>query len=93
MIASPEVGVYRGGEHGDGRGLARAVGTEQAEDLAFLDVEGNAFDGGEVAVFFDEILTSRMDGMGSSRCGDNPFYVEIRYKLQIWTAQVQKRGR
>ncbi len=56
MIASPEVGVYKRGEHGDGGGLARAIGTEQAEDFPFLDVEGDPFDGGEVTVFFDQIF-------------------------------------
>jgi len=45
-----------GGEYGDGGGLARAVGSEQAEDLALLDVKGNAFDRGEIGVFFYKVV-------------------------------------
>ena len=39
----------RAGEHADRRGLAAAVGAEEAEDLAASHVEVDAVDGGEVA--------------------------------------------
>ena len=39
----------------DGRGLARAVGAEDGEDLALLDREGHAVDGRAVAVALDEV--------------------------------------
>ena len=35
----------------EGRGLAGAIGTEQAEDLAGLDFEGDLADGLEAAIF------------------------------------------
>ena len=37
------VGLEQGGEHPHGRGLARAVGPEQAEDLAFGHLERDPF--------------------------------------------------
>ena len=36
----------------DGAGFAGAIGAEEAEDFACLDVEVNAFDGLEIAVGF-----------------------------------------
>ena len=38
-------GLQQAGEHGDGGALAGAVGAEQAEDLALVDVEADAVDG------------------------------------------------
>jgi hypothetical protein len=38
------VRTQQGGKHPDGGGLARAVGAEQPEELAFLDVERDAAD-------------------------------------------------
>ena len=37
--------AQQAGEHGDGGGLAGAVGAEQAEDLALVDVEAHLVDG------------------------------------------------
>ena len=45
-------------QHPDQRGFAGAVGSEQAEDLAFLDGEADAVDGGEVAELLDDARTS-----------------------------------
>ena len=47
--AVPEVGGMQRGHHPDQRRLAGAVRTEQAEDLAGLDLEADALDGGEIA--------------------------------------------
>jgi hypothetical protein len=46
------------GEHPDGRGLARAVGPQQAEDLAALDGEGDAVDRvrGSTGIALDECV-------------------------------------
>src|SRR5690606_27763949 len=38
-------GGDEGGEHANGRGLARAVGAEAGEDLALADAQVDAFDG------------------------------------------------
>ena len=43
-------------QHADQRRLAGAVWSEQAEELAGLDAERDAFDGGEVAEFLDDVL-------------------------------------
>ena len=40
----------------DGRGLACAVRPEEAEDLAFVHVEGNAVNGSEGLESFGEVL-------------------------------------
>jgi hypothetical protein len=48
------------GHHADERRLARPVRPEQAEDLAFVDVEGDAFDRLEVAEFLDDV--ANVDG-------------------------------
>ena len=44
------------GHHADQRALARAVGAEQAEDLALGDREADALDGFKVAVALDDVL-------------------------------------
>ena len=44
------------GHHADERALARAVGAEQAEDLAVGDREAHALDGFKVAVALDDVL-------------------------------------
>lgn len=42
-------------DHLDGGGLPRAVGSEEAEDLAAVNVEGDVVDGDLVAVAFEEV--------------------------------------
>lgn len=44
------------GHHADESAFAGAVGTEEAEDLAVGDIEGDAFNGLEVAVALDDVL-------------------------------------
>jgi hypothetical protein len=43
-------------DHANGRRLAGPVGAEEAETLALADLERDAVDGGEIAVFLDQIL-------------------------------------
>ena len=43
------------GDHAQGGGLAAARGAEEHEELAVLDGEGRAFDGGERAEFLAEV--------------------------------------
>ena len=45
-----------GGEHADEGGFSGAVGAEESEDFAVVDVEGEGIDGGEVAEAFGEVL-------------------------------------
>ena len=54
----PPLGCEQADEHADRGRLARAVGAEEAEDLAGADVEGDAIDGGEVAERAREVLAS-----------------------------------
>ena len=51
----PAVGRAEAGDRLDGRGLAGTVGSEDAEDLAFLDGERDAVDGRAVAVALGEV--------------------------------------
>ena len=53
------------GHHADEGAFARAVGAEQAEDLAFGDAEADAADRLEVAVALDDVFDG--DGRGSLR--------------------------
>jgi hypothetical protein len=50
------VGLEQAGQHRDGGGLARAVGPEQAQDLALLDGEIHALHGLKVAKGLAEVL-------------------------------------
>jgi hypothetical protein len=52
------IGRERAGEHVEDRALAGAVGADQADDLALLDSERHAVDGGEAA----EALGEALDG-------------------------------
>jgi hypothetical protein len=45
-------GLEQRGEYFDGGGLPRAVRPQEREDLAFVDVEGDIVDGGEIAILF-----------------------------------------
>lgn len=56
IIISSTYVVAGCGQHGNGGGLAGAVGTQQAEDLAFPDVKADAVDGGQVAIFFVQVV-------------------------------------
>ena len=52
----PPDGAQQAAHHADGRGLAGAVGAQEAEDLALLDVERDAVDGREVAEALGEAV-------------------------------------
>src|SRR5204862_3317448 len=62
-------GAQQRGEHLDGRRLAGAVGAEEREDLAGLDVEGDVVDGGDGAERPDDVLDADdgVSGHGSLR--------------------------
>ena len=49
-------GHHQGRENAEGRGLAAAVGAEQAEDLGGTHVEGNASQRGSISVLVAEVL-------------------------------------
>ena len=49
-VARPGVGAEQGRQDPDGRGLARAVGAEQAEDRALLDHEVDAVERADLAL-------------------------------------------
>ena len=59
-------GRQQAGEHLDGGGLAGAVGPQEAEDLAGLDLEGHAVHGREVAEAAGEVHAPRT-GAGRRR--------------------------
>jgi hypothetical protein len=44
------------GQHLDGRGFARAIGTEKGKYLSLRDVEADVLDGGEVAKALDQVV-------------------------------------
>ena len=50
-------------ENFDGRGLAGAIGAEQAEYFSFFDAEADAAHRVDVAVVFDQIIDLQ-DGIG-----------------------------
>ena len=52
--ADPAVGAAQRAQHLDRRRLARAVGAEEPEDLARLDLERDLVHGGQLAVTLDE---------------------------------------
>ena len=47
-VAPPAVGLDQRGQHPQRGGLARAVGPEEAEDLALVDIEVDAVDGADL---------------------------------------------
>src|SRR6185437_16326392 len=51
-------GPQQRGQHLDGGGFACAVGAEKGEDLALAYVEGDVFDGGEVAKGLYQVLNA-----------------------------------
>ena len=57
---------HEAGNNPHGGGLARAVGTEEAEDLTRIDLEGNIRDRGQVTVAFRQVLHV-YHGVGDSR--------------------------
>ncbi len=67
----PAVGRAQALDHLDGRALARAVGSEHAEDFSRLDLEGHAVHRAQRAVGFDEIDDfdggGDMSGVGGAR--------------------------
>jgi hypothetical protein len=52
--------------HAEGRGLARAVGPEQADDLALVDVEGDVLDDGAIAEALRQALRAEQRHRRSS---------------------------
>jgi hypothetical protein len=50
------VGPQQGSEHRDRGGLARSIRSEQAEDLALLDIETDALDRFEITESFVQVL-------------------------------------
>ncbi len=48
------IGAEQAGNHGDGGGLAGAVGSEEADHFAGMRGEGDFVDGDEVAIAFVE---------------------------------------
>ena len=62
-VSSPRVGLAQALEHLDRRRLARAVGPEQAEDLAAADLEADAVDRLHVAVRLAHVVDAD-DGLG-----------------------------
>ncbi len=69
-VGRAAIGVAQAFEHLQGGRFARAVGTEDAEDFAALDGEGDAVDGDFGAVGFVEV--ARFDdgfGGGCDACG------------------------
>ena len=48
------VGPQQARDHGDGGGFAGAVGTQEADRLAFGRAKGDAVDGYQIAVSFSE---------------------------------------
>src|ERR1700751_2708271 len=54
-------------EHFEGGGFSRAVRTEESEDFAFGDVEGDVVDGGEVVEFSDQILHADHEESSSTK--------------------------
>src|SRR6185437_113568 len=55
-LGRPVARLGQRAEHVDRRRLAGAVGAEEAEDLAGLDLEVHAFDGFEIAEAFAEVF-------------------------------------
>jgi len=60
---SPTVKIAQAFENFDGGGLAGAVGSEQAENLAFFHIEADAADGFDVAVTLHEVFDLK-NGIG-----------------------------
>ena len=52
----PPVAGEQAAQHAKGRGLAGAVGAEQAEDFAAMDLEADMIDRGECAEPPDQIV-------------------------------------
>jgi hypothetical protein len=74
-VGAPDHGGARGGRdegrhHADESRLARAVRTQQPEDLPLLDGESDAVDGGEVAEALDDALDVDRVSHGRSRRQD-----------------------
>ena len=55
----PADGRERARQHVEDRALARAVGADQAEDLALIDLERHVVDGGEAAETLDQTLDDK----------------------------------
>ena len=56
MLRLPEVRCETAADHLHRGGFAGAVGAEQAEGFPGGDAEGDAVDGGDVAIAFGEVL-------------------------------------
>src|SRR5262249_30342002 len=84
----PGGGEEQAQEQLDGRGLARAVGAEQAEDLAALDLDVQRVQGGllapapEVAVDLRQVASLDDDALGHGR---PPQSVRVRARRKCTT--------
>ena len=61
-------------DHPEGRGLARAVAAEQADDLAGIDGEAHVVDDHALVVGFDQVADGKQ-GHGESISGQSPISV------------------
>ena len=52
----PAGGPQQRRQHLDGGRLARAVGPDEAEDVALLQLEGQVLDGRQVLILFSQVL-------------------------------------
>jgi hypothetical protein len=57
-------GARQAGEHADERGLACAIGPEQAEELARLDLEADLVDGAQPLLALGPLLSGGRVGLG-----------------------------
>ena len=76
-------GGQQAGQHFHGRRLAAAVGAEEAEDLAALDGEADAVDGGEVAEADSQVVgDDHWSGAGCHRRGNDERNVAVAQRLR-----------
>ena len=69
----PDVGARQAGQDADQGGLAGAIGSEQAEELALLDVEAHAVQGLERAAAGGRVESWRRTGRRSRAWGAHDF--------------------
>ena len=68
----PAVGKTRSEHHADGRALARAVGAEEAEQVALVDLQPEVVDGHQpTGVPLRQPVRADDDGAQSMSCADD----------------------
>ena len=101
MDTSPLLHRRQRGQHPHRGGLARAVGSQQAQRLAGLDLQGQVVDGGEVAVAVGEVsAVDRSVVMAASRCSirvilsrtSNPAVRVVDFVVVEFVEHVGQRG-